>query len=309
MKRQLTILGSGPAGLTAAIYAARAGLDPLIIDGDQPGGQLMGTSLVENWPGEKSISGPILMQRMREQAQELGTTFLAEKAIKFEHQNENLFITTNKQVIQTDALIIATGATPRKLNCSGESEYWGKGVSTCAVCDGAFYKNRPIVIVGGGDTAMEEASFMSRFTNNITIIHILPELTASRVMQEKVINDKNISIIYSSEVQKIKGDGNHVTGIQIKSRITGILQELKTDVVFIAIGLTPNTEIFKGKLALTDYGYLGVKDHTKTSIEGVFAAGDVADPHYRQAITSASTGCMACLDAEKYLKKMKDSLH
>lgn len=310
MKKSLIIIGSGPAGLTAAIYAARAGLQPLVIDGNQPGGQLMGTTFIENWPGEKSIMGPKLMINMREHAEHFGTTFLYEEIDSIETTNHPFTLTTSKKtILKADALIIATGATPKRLGCPGEEEYWGKGVSTCAVCDGAFYKNRPVVIVGGGDTAMEDASFMINFTNNITIIHIQEQLTASKAMQERIINNPNIKIIYSSTVSKIIGDTHHVKSIEITHQTTKAVTTLETDAVFVAIGLNPNSKLVKNRLALTPYGHIVVTDHTKTSCEGIFAAGDVVDAHYRQAITSAGTGCMAALDAEKYLKKISIALH
>lgn len=302
---KLIIIGSGPAGLTAAIYAARAGLQPLVIEGKNPGGQLMGTSMVENWPGETSIMGPKLMANMREHAAHFGTRFLSEELVDVDTTHTPFTLTTHKKTeLKARSIIITTGATPRRIGCPGEDEYWGKGVTTCAVCDGAFYKDRPVVIVGGGDTAMEDASFMTNFTQDITIVHILDKLTASQAMQEKVITNPSIKIIYESTVSKIMGNGDHVTTLEIVNKKTGEISTLSTDAVFVAVGLTPNTGIFKNKLALTDYGYLVVNDFTKTSCEGVFTAGDVADPRYRQAITSAGTGCMAALDAEKYLKKM-----
>jgi thioredoxin reductase (NADPH) len=301
----LVIIGSGPAGLTAAIYAARAGLQPLVIDGKNPGGQLMGTSMVENWPGALPIMGPKLMECIRTHAEHFGTRFLSEELVDIDTTQKPFTLTTHKKtVIKAHSIIIATGATPRRLGCPGEDEYWGKGVTTCAVCDGAFYKDRPVVIVGGGDTAMEDASFMTNFSNDITIVHILDKLTACQAMQERVINNPSIKIIYESTVSKIMGNGDHVTSLEIVNKKTGETSTVPTDAIFVAIGLSPNTRIFKNKLELTDYGYLVVKDFTKTSREGIFTAGDVADPRYRQAITSAGTGCMAALDAEKYLKKM-----
>lgn len=309
MKKKLIIIGSGPAGLTAAIYAARAGLQPLIIEGNNPGGQLMSTTAVENWPGEKSIMGPQLMHNMREHAQHFGTEFFSEEALNIDIQTRPFTITTKTQTFTTDAIILATGATAKRLNCPGEQEYWSKGVSTCAVCDGAFYKNRPVIIIGGGDTAMEDASFMTNFTNNITIIHILEELTASKAMQERVLNNPNIQILYSSTVSKIIGNTHHVTGIEIVNQKTKETSMLTTDAVFVAIGLNPNSSLVKNKLALSHSGHIVVHENTKTSCDGIFAAGDIADAHYRQAITSAGTGCMAALDAEKYLKKIANSLN
>lgn len=304
MNEHLIILGSGPAGLTAAVYAARAGCRPLVIEGNNPGGQLMGTSAVENWPGEKSILGPTLMMNMRAHAAHFGARFLSEEVTNVNLTQSPLQLTTTQQQLTCEALIIATGATPRRLTCPGERDYWGKGVTTCAVCDGAFYRNRPVIIVGGGDTAMEEASFMTHFTNDITIIHILDSLTASKVMQERVVNHPSVKIIYSSTISAIKGDGNHVTHVEITHQTTGTTTTLNTDAIFVAIGLTPNTHLFKGQLSLSEYGYITLTGPTQTSRKGVFAAGDVADARYRQAITSAGTGCMAALDAEKYLKKI-----
>lgn len=308
-KEHLIIIGSGPAGLTAAIYASRAGLNPLVIDGSEPGGQLMGTTAVENWPGEKSILGPTLMQNMRKHAEHFGTRFLSATITQVDFAKKPLKMTTSKgEALQADGIIIATGAKPKKLGCEGEEEYWGKGVTTCAVCDGAFYKDRPVVIVGGGDSAMEDASFMTNFTKDITIIHILDKLTASKAMQNRVINHPNITIIYSSTVTAIKGNGDHVTSVLITDQKTKEAKEIPTDAVFVAIGLNPNTAIVKGQLELTDYGHIKTENHTKTSADGVFAAGDVTDPRYRQAITSAGSGCMAALDVEKYLKKTSSTL-
>ncbi len=301
-QEKLVILGSGPAGLTAAIYAARANLKPLVLEGSNPGGQLMNTTYVENWPGEKSILGPTLMHNLRQHAQLFGTQFLSEYAKKVELTTRPFLITTHKDtIISAQALIIATGATPKRLYCQGEENYWSKGVTTCAVCDGAFYKDRPVVIVGGGDSAMENALFMTNFTKDITIVHILPELTASYTMKNKVLNNPHIKVIYNSTVTNITGNNNHVTHITVTNQKTNDTQILKTDAVFIAIGLKPNTELFKNQLKLDKYGYIDTINQIETSIPGVFAAGDVADYIYRQAITSAGTGCMASLAAERYL--------
>jgi thioredoxin reductase (NADPH) len=299
---KLIIIGSGPAGLTAGVYAARANLKPVIIAGANPGGQLMGTSYVENWPGEKQIMGPQLMMKMREHAKHFGCTFVSESVQSVDFSKKPFTITTDKnKVLQAHAVIIATGAEPKKLNIPGEKEYWGKGITTCAVCDGAFYPDKRVIIVGGGDTAMEDASFMTKFTNKITIVHILDKLTASHSMQERVVNNKDINIVYNSTISAVAGDGSHVTRATITNQKTGESEEVETDAVFIAIGLNPNTKPFAGHLELDKYGYMVVTDHTRTSVEGVFAAGDVADYRYRQAITSAGSGCMAALDAEKYL--------
>ncbi|MCA9769790.1 thioredoxin-disulfide reductase [Candidatus Dependentiae bacterium] len=305
---KLVIIGSGPAGLTASVYAARANLNPVVIEGTAPGGQLMGTTAVENWPGEKSIMGPKLMMQMREHAQHFGTRFVAGNITKVDFTQKPFTLWTSKdKELKAESVIIATGAEPKRLGCLGENEYWGKGVTTCAVCDGAFYPDKEVVIVGGGDTAMEDASFMTKFTNKITIIHILDKLTASHAMQERVINNPNIKIIYNSIVSEIHGNGSKANKIIITNQNTGEKTEKIVDAVFIAIGLRPNTQVFKGQIQLNDYGYLLVKNHTHTSIEGVFAAGDVHDDRYRQAITSAGAGCMAALDVERYLNRCKIS--
>lgn len=301
---KVIILGSGPAGLTAGIYAARANLKPLIIDGETPGGQLMGTTAVENWPGEKSIMGPQLMQKMREQAQHTGCEFKPGNIVRVDFSKQPFTLFTKKdEEFKTHAVIIATGATPKRLGCTGEDIYWGKGVTTCAVCDGAFYKDKPVVIVGGGDTAMEDASFMRNYTDQITIVQIEKELTASKAMQERVINDKTINIIYQSTVTEIRGDEKGVAEVDVFNKATNEKKTLKVNAVFVAIGLSPNTQPFKGSLDLLPNGYLVVQDYVKTSRKGVFAAGDVHDFKYRQAVVAAGAGCMAALEVERYLKE------
>lgn len=301
--KKIVIIGSGPAGLTAAVYASRAGLDPLVFEGKEPGGQLMGTTNVENWPGEVQILGPELMQNMRKHAQYFGAKLLSQTIISVDLRDKPFKLVTNKNdEIYTKALIIATGATPKRLNCPGEEEFWGKGVSTCAVCDGAFYRDRKVVVVGGGDSAMESASFLTNFTQKVTIIQNLDELTASPSMKKRVLQDKNIEIIYRSTVTRVIGDKN-VEAVEITNQKTGQKRSISTEGVFIAVGLKPNTDLFKGQLEMTEYGHLKLTQHSKTSINGVFAAGDVVDNRYRQAITSAGTGCQASLDAERYLKE------
>jgi thioredoxin reductase (NADPH) len=302
---KLIIIGSGPAGLTAAIYAARANLEPLIIEGSEPGGQLMGTTAVENWPGNKSILGPTLMMNMREHAEHFNTQFVAGNVTKVDFKKKPFTLSTDQGMqFQAHTVIIATGAVPHKLGCPGEAEYWGKGVTTCAICDGAFYPNKKVLIVGGGDTAMEDASFMKKFTTDITIVQIHDKLTASYAMQQRVINDPDIKIIYHSTVSAIKGNGTHVTGVTITDQKTKKSIEIAIDGIFIAIGLKPSTNPFQDQLALTPYGYLCIENYTKTSVPGIFAAGDVSDDRYKQAITSAGIGCMAALDAERYLKEL-----
>ncbi|MFA6066059.1 MAG: thioredoxin-disulfide reductase [Candidatus Babeliaceae bacterium] len=302
----LIIIGSGPAALTAAIYASRSALSPIIIEGQNPGGQLMGTSFVENWPGNVKIYGPELMNNLRQHATAFGTRFVAGMVTNV-HFEKNMHTLTlhNGSTYTTKALIIATGATPKRLGCLGEAEYWGRGVTTCAVCDGAFYKDKPVLIIGGGDTALEDASFMTNYTNDITIVHILDQLTGSHAMQQRVLNNPAIKIIYSSTVTGFEGDGNHVTHALITDKKTNTTNKHAFSAAFVAIGLQPNTGIFKDKLELDKYGYIIHKEHTQTSVSGVFAAGDVVDYRYRQAITSAGSGCMAALDAERYLKSQE----
>ncbi|HLW72654.1 MAG TPA: thioredoxin-disulfide reductase [Candidatus Babeliales bacterium] len=299
---KLIIIGSGPAGLTAAIYAARANLEPIIIDGDEPGGQLVMTSFVENWPGEKSILGPKLMANMRDHAKSFGTQFIAGRVTKVDFSKKPLTITVNEHTtLQTHAIIIATGATPKRLGVAGEENYWGKGVTTCAVCDGAFYPDKKVVVVGGGDTAMEDASFLKKFTKKITIVHILDKFTASHAMQERVINDPDIKVYYSSTVTEFHGDGQHVNAVTITNQLNGETMKLEADGVFIAIGLSPNSAPFKDHITCDKWGFVEAVNQTHTNVEGVFVAGDVHDYRYRQAITSAGAGCMAALDAERYL--------
>ncbi|MGC2310460.1 MAG: thioredoxin-disulfide reductase [Candidatus Babeliaceae bacterium] len=302
-KEKLIIIGSGPAAYTAAIYAARAHLEPLLIEGKEPGGQLMGTTYVENWPGIKRILGPQLINDMKEHAQSLGTRFIAEEALEVSVERPFQIKTHRNNLFYAEALIIATGATPKRLGCPGESDYWGKGVTTCAVCDGVFYHNKKVIIVGGGDSAMENASFLTNFTQDITIVHILDKFTACPSMQERVLSNPSIKVIYSSTVSRIMGDGSHVTGVILTDQKTKKETEVPIDGVFISIGLNPNTGIVKGKVALNEYGYIKHILYSQTSVSGIFAAGDVVDDRYRQAITSAGSGCMAALDAERFLKE------
>lgn len=302
---QLIIIGSGPAGLTAAIYAARANLNPIIIEGSKPGGQLMGTSIVENWPSNKAVMGPKLMMDMRDHAQSFGTAFITESvaSVDFSKQPFTLKTDRNKE-LKAHAIIIATGSSPNRLKVPGEDEYWGKGITTCAVCDGAFYKDKKVIVIGGGDTAMEDASFLKKFTTDVTVIQILDKLTASYSMQQRVLNDPDIKILYNSTVTQFEGDGQHVNKAIINNQKTGEKKEMQVDGVFLAIGMTPNTAPFHGHIKLDKWGYIAVTDHTKTSVQGVFASGDAEDYRYRQAVTAAGSGCMAALDAERYLASL-----
>ena len=302
---KLIIIGSGPAGLTAAIYAARANLQPIIIDGDDPGGQLMKTSYVENWPGEKSILGPKLMMNMRDHAKHFGTQFVSGKVTKVDFSNSyaKKIIIDDKLELQSNAIIIATGATPKKLRIPGEDTYWGKGVTTCAVCDGAFYFNKKVIVIGGGDTAMEDASFLKKFTRDITVVHILDAFTASHAMQQRVINDPDIKVHYTSTVTEFHGNGQHLTSVTITNQQTGEAKRMDMDGAFIAIGLDPNSGPFKSHLACNKGGWLETVGDVGTAAPGVFVSGDVHDYRYRQAITAAGAGCMAALEAERYLSE------
>lgn len=306
---KLVIIGSGPAGLTAALYSSRAFLHPILLEGSYPGGQLMGTTLVENWPGTPSILGPKLMMDMKQQAENFGTTILSESAISVDFSERPFTITTNKnRIIKTLSVIIATGASPNKLGCTGEAEYWGKGVTVCAVCDGAFYPQKKVVIVGGGDTAMEDASFMTNYTQDITIVHLLNSFTASPIMQKKVLSKDFIKTHFNHTVTEIRGNNTHVTHAVIKNQITGEETILEADVIFLAIGQKPNTSIFKDQVELEKYGYIKVFNETNTSVPGVFVAGDVSDYRYKQAITSAGAGCKAALDVQRYLESLNNPL-
>lgn len=303
---KLAILGSGPAGLTAALYAARAGLNPLIIEGNKPGGQLMSTTYVENWPGTDRILGPSLIANMRKHAMKFGARFIVKEVTQLDFSNQpfSLITDNNKQPIKAHTIIIATGSTYKKLNIPGEEEYWNKGVGNCSVCEGPFYKNKRVLIVGGGDTGAEAAIFMTNYTDKITIIQNFSHLTASQVLRNYVLNHPAITIFYDSMVTAIEGDGKKVTHAIVTNNKTQEKQALEVDGIFIAIGTIPNTSIFQNVLELDTMGYIIVKDEVHTSIPGIFAAGDVIDNTYKQAVTAAGKGCMAALSAERYLKNI-----
>jgi thioredoxin reductase (NADPH) len=304
------IIGSGPAGLTAALYAARANLKPLVIEGLEAGGQLMITTMVENWPGYRDgIMGPDLMEEMRMQAQRFGSTIVAGRVTKVDLNSRPFRVWTDDCEFRAQTLIIATGASSKWLGLLSERRLVGHGVSSCATCDGAFFKGRPIAVVGGGDTAMEEALFLTRFASKVTVVHRRDKLRASKVMQAKAFANPKIEFLWNSEIDEILDvDKGEVTGIVVRNVVTGTTSRLDVDGVFVAIGHTPNTELFRGHLALNPNGYI-VTDGTRTSIEGVFAAGDVQDYTYRQAITAAGSGCMAAMDAERYLEDMEFDAH
>ena len=304
--RNLIILGSGAAGLTAAIYAARANLAPLLIEGIQPGGQLTMTTEVENFPGFRDgIMGPALMTEMRAQAERFGTDFVQATVESLDLAARPFRVTADGVTYTARALIIATGASAKLLGIPSEALLMGHGVSACATCDGFFFKGKRVIVVGGGDTAMEEGTFLTKFATHVTIVHRRDELRASKIMQERAMANPKISFIWDSEIEEVLGsDVGHVVGVRLRNLKTGKLTEVATDGVFIGIGHRPNTEIVEGQLELHPNGYIKTHGGTRTSVPGVFAAGDVQDHVYRQAITAAGTGCMAALDAERYLEAL-----
>ena len=303
-RRQVLIIGSGPAGLTAAIYAARANLAPLVIEGYEAGGQLMLTSLVENWPGYRDgVMGPALMEELRLQAARFGAEIVQGQVSAVDLGPRPFTVRTDEAEYAADALIVATGASARWLGLPSEKALVGRGVSSCATCDGAFFKDQPIAVVGGGDTALEEALFLTRFASEVTVVHRRDKLRASKIMQDKAHANPKIRFAWNSVVEEIadvaKGE---VTGITLRSLTTGERAELPVHGVFVAIGHTPNTGLFANQLEMNPSGYILTHAGTRTSVPGVFAAGDVQDHVYRQAITAAGSGCMAAMDAEKYLE-------
>ena len=295
--RKTIILGSGPAGLTAGIYAARSNLSPLLFAGDTPGGQLTITTLVENYPGfQDGILGPQLMQDMIKQSENSGVEILYENILNIDFTKRPYILKTSNKEFKGETIIIATGASTRWLNIDAEQKFMGKGVSGCATCDGPFFKDKIVAVIGGGDSAMEESLYLARLAKKVYLIHRRNEFRASSIMQKRVFDNEKIEIIYDSEVKNILGD-DVVKSIDILNNKTNHVSNLSIDGVFIAIGHVPNTQIFKDKISMDNNGYIKVTDFVKTNIEGVFAAGDVADPKYRQAITSAGTGCIAAIEA------------
>jgi thioredoxin reductase (NADPH) len=300
---RIVIIGSGPAGYTAALYASRASLKPLLIEGLQPGGQLTITSEVENYPGfTEPIMGPDLMERMKAQAERFGTRFELGDVTRVDLSRRPFQLWMEDRLITADAVVVATGASAKWLNIASEKQYQGRGVSACATCDGFFFRGVEVAVVGGGDTAMEEANFLTKFATKVHLVHRRDELRASKIMAERTAKNPKIQIHLSWVVDEILGDGKAVTGVRLRSTKDGTIRELPLGGVFMGIGHEPNTKIFKGQLAMNDVGYLTVKaPSTYTSVPGVFAAGDVSDPTYRQAVSAAGTGCMAAIDAERWL--------
>jgi thioredoxin reductase (NADPH) len=307
--RQVVIIGSGPAGLTAALYTARANLNPLLIEGIEAGGQLMLTTMVENWPGFRDgIMGPDLMAAMREQAQRFGAAIIEGNVTSVNLRERPFKISlADGKAMTTDSLIIATGASARWLEIGSDRRLSGHGVSTCATCDGYFFRGKPIAVVGGGDSAMEEAIYLTRFASKVTVIHRRDSLRASKIMQDKAFANAKIDFIWDSEIVEVKDVGrNEVTSVVVRNLKTGKLTDVPLDGVFIAIGHTPNTELFRGQIELDANGYIVTHDGSHTNIPGVFAAGDVQDHIYRQAVTAAGSGCMAAIDAEHYLDNIPE---
>lgn len=311
---KLIILGSGPAGYTAGVYAARANLSPVILTGMQQGGQLMTTTDVDNWPGDVSgLQGPVLMERMKNHVERFGTDVVFDQITNADLSQRPFTLDGDFGQYSCDALILATGASARYLGLPSEQAFMGKGVSACATCDGFFYRDKRVAVVGGGNTAVEEALYLSNIASHVTLIHRRDELRAEKMLSDRLIKrskEGNVSIEWSHTLQEVLGDDQGVTGLSLQSTKDDSTKQLDVDGVFIAIGHDPNTSLFKDQLDMDDTGYLDVKSgqngySTQTSIPGVFAAGDVADQIYRQAITSAGAGCMAALDAERYLDEME----
>lgn len=302
--RNVVIVGSGPAGLTAALYAARANLAPLVIEGLEAGGQLMLTTAVENFPGfQDGIMGPDLMAAMRAQAERFGAEIRQGNVSAVDLGRAPFTVSTEDDTVATRTLVVATGASAKLLGLPAERSLMGHGVSTCATCDGFFFRGKPIAVVGGGDSAIEEAIFLTRFASHVTVVHRRETLRASKIMQDKAFSNNKISFEWNSEVVDVRDPASGVvSGVRLRNRNTGAEKDLAVEGLFVAIGHTPNTELFRGQLEMDASGYIVTREGTKTSVPGVFACGDVQDHVYRQAVTAAGSGCMAAIDTERYLE-------
>ncbi len=303
---QVIIIGMGCTGLTSAIYAARANLKPLIITGsEEEGGQLMLTTMVENFPGfPDGIMGPDLIATMKKQAERFGARFLSSRVTHLSVKKEHIEIQTSEETYQTKAIIIATGASAKWLGLESEIKYRGRGVTSCATCDGYFYKEKEVIVIGGGDSACEEAHFLTKFAKKVTIIHRRDKLRASKIMQDRVISHPKISVQWNSEVTEVLGDGKKVTGVVLHDIVTGEKKQFPCDGMFLAIGHEPNTTIFKNIIDLDEKGFIKTDRRMRTNVAGIFACGDVQDHLYKQAITAAGSGCQAAMEAEKYLETL-----
>ena len=302
---KVIIIGSGPAGYTSAIYTARANLNPLMIAGEEIGGQLMLTTEVENYPGfADGITGPEMMDVLRKQAERFGTRIVPKKVTKVDFSARPYKVWIGEEMHETQSVIISTGATAKLLDIESEQTFWGRGISVCATCDGAFFRNVDVAVIGGGDTAMEEALFLTRFANKVYVVHRRDEFRASKIMSDRVKAHEKIEILWNKETLEYTGDQMGLKGMKLKDTVNGEESEIKVEGCFVAIGHKPNTDIFGEQLEKNDTGYLVTKpDSTYTNVEGVFAAGDVQDHVYRQAITAAGSGCMAAIDCERWLEE------
>ncbi len=304
MAENLIIIGSGPAGLTAALYTAREDFKPLVITGVEAGGQLLLTTTVENFPAfPDGIYGSELIDLMRKQAEKFGTRFIGENVEEVDFSSKPYKIKASSAIYEANCVIIATGASAKWLGIPSEKQFIGKGVSSCATCDAPFFKNKNVIVVGGGDTAMEDSLFLTKFVNSVTIVHRRDAFRASKIMQERVLSNPKIKVIWDSAVEEIRGEGK-VSSVKLKNLKTGETKEMPVDGVFVAIGYKPNTDFLKGKLELDQNGYIIAKDEVKTAIEGVYVAGDVADHIYKQAVTAAASGTKAALEARAYLQSL-----